>query len=177
MAVKPLPSRDLVRQLLRYDPATGELTWLPRPEEMFKKHRQFLNWNARYPGTPAGFVNEYGYRVMHFGSVLFKAHRLAWLHVHDEPVPEIDHIDGDRSNNRIANLRIATRGQNRANSITSKNNVIGVKGVSAKKGRFHARIMHDGQAIHLGSFKTLDEAAIARREAAERLHGEFVRHE
>jgi len=144
---------------------------------MFKRRRQFLNWNGRYPGSVAGSLSKFGYITVHFQAVLFKAHRLVWLHVHGEPVPEIDHIDGDRSNNRIDNLRIATRSQNRANSGTSKNNTSGIKGVNAHKNRFHARIMHNGTAIHLGSFKTVEEAAKARREAAERLHGEFTRHE
>ena len=74
MAIKPLPSRDLVRQLLRYEPATGELTWLPRPQEMFKRHRQFLNWNARYPGNPAGSISHYGYVVLHFMAPFSKRH-------------------------------------------------------------------------------------------------------
>jgi hypothetical protein len=143
---------------------------------MFRRRRQFLNWNARYPGNPAGSISRYGYVVLHFMGTLFKAHRLVWLHVYGEPVPEIDHIDGDRSNNRIENLRSATRSQNRANSVVSKNNGVGVKGVSPHKNRYHARIMHQGRAIHLGSFKTIDEAAAARRKAAERLHGEFVKH-
>jgi hypothetical protein len=177
MATKPLPSRELVRQLLDYDPVTGALTWRPRDEALFKRHSQFLNWNNRYPGSAAGYVSEYGYVVMHFQGTLFKAHRLIWLLVHGGPVPEIDHIDGDRANNRIGKLRPATRAQNRANSIVSKNNSLGVKGVTLRKGRFIARIMHNGEAIRLGSFKTLEEATKARQEVAERLNGEFARHE
>ena len=177
MATKPLPSRELVRQLLDYDPLTGALTWRQRPESLFTRHRQFLNWNSRYPGKAAGYVSDFGYVVMHFQGTLFKAHRLIWLLVHGDPVPEIDHIDGDRANNRIVNLRAATRTQNRANSGVSRNNTTGIKGVSVRKGRFLARIMHNGEAIRLGVFKTLSEASQARREAAERLHGEFTRHE
>ena len=177
MATKPLPSRELVRQLLDYDPVTGALTWRHRDEALFKRHSQFLNWNARYPGKVTGYKNSFGYLLVHIWPKLFMAHRLVWLIVHGEPVPEIDHIDGDRANNRIANLRPATRTQNRANSGISRNNTTGVKGVSVHKNRFHARIMHNGDAIHLGSFRTITEAARARQEAAERLNGEFARHE
>jgi hypothetical protein len=177
MAVKPLPSRELVRQLLDYNAATGDFTWLPRGPEMFSHIKAFRIWNARYSGKLAGHITENGYLIVRLYPTVFMAHRLAWLLVYGEPVPEIDHIDRDRSNNRIANLRAATRGQNRANSGTSKNSTTGVKGVNAHKNRFHARIMHNGDAIHLGSFRTVQEAAEARRKAAERLHGEFTRHE
>ena len=176
MAAKPLPSRELVRQLLDYNPATGMLTWRHRAEGLFKRHRQFLNWNARYSGRPTGYRTAFGYLIVRLDPTVFMAHRLIWLLVHGEPVPEIDHIDGDRANNRIANLRAATRSQNRANSGTSKNNTSGVKGVNAHKNRFHARIMQDGKAIHLGSFRTIEEAAKARQQAAEQMHGKFARH-
>ena len=176
MAPKTLPSRDLVRQLLHYDAATGVFTWLPRPREMFTSRRQFLYWNGRYVGKPAGCTERYGYRVIHLDPKTYKAHRLAWLYIHDEPVPaEIDHIDGDKGNNRISNLRAATPGQNQANTGTSPLNFLGIKGVRAYKGSFRAHIRFDGIGMHLGTFKTVEEAAEAYQEAAVRLHGEFAR--
>ena len=174
MAPKTLPSRDLVRQLLHYDVATGEFTWLRRPREMFTCQRQFLYWNGRYVGKQAGCIAPNGYHVITLNAGSFKIHRLAWLYVYGEPVPtEIDHIDRDKRNNRISNLRAATASQNQANR-TPIRTASGVKGVRPYKGSFRAYIRLNGTGFHLGTFSTIEEAAAAYREAAIRLQGEFA---
>ena len=179
MAPKTLPPRELLRELLDYDPATGILTWLPRPREMFTQKDTFLRWNKCFAGTVAGNERPRGISVGMLGT-LYSAHRLIWLLVNGEPVPaEIDHIDGNPCNNLITNLRAATRSQNVANTRRRVDNISGIKGVrhSGSGGRvgFVARIKVDGETTYLGSFATLQEAARARREAAIRLHGEFAR--
>jgi hypothetical protein len=181
MAIKNLPSRTLLHQLLRYDTETGNLIWLARPRDLFKSNRQFLNWNNRYPGTIAGYARPTmkGMAYLHIGiqGAIFKAHRLVWVHVRGEPVPDIvDHIDHDPLNNRIENLRAATMSQNRANSFGRKNNLSGVKGVYATPlGTFMAKTRHKGQDVYLGTFATKDEAAAAYEAAAVRVFGEFAR--
>ena len=181
MARKTLPPRELLRELLDYNPLTGQLIWRHRPREMFTQKGAFLRWNKCYAGTVAGNVKPNGINVGIRGSI-YSAHRLIWLLVNGEPIPsEIDHRDGNPHNNLIANLRAATRSQNVANTGRRVDNVSGVKGIrqpgnSGSIG-FVARIKVDGKTIYLGSFATLQDAAKARREAAIKLHGEFARHD
>jgi HNH endonuclease len=174
MAPKTLPPRELLCQLLHYDPDAGDFTWLPRPREMFSSKHNCGTWHTRYAGKRAGCIEPGGYRVIHLGDRTCKEHRLVWLYVHGEPVPiQIDHIDRDRTNNRIANLRAATPSQNIANSKGYGR--LGVKGVRPWKGSFRAHIRFNGTGFHLGTFATVEEAAQAYREAAIRLQGEFAR--
>ena len=183
MAIKTLPSRALLHQLLRYDAETGDLIWLPRPRDLFKRNRQFLNWNNRYPGTIAGYARPGRSNAvyLHIGiqGTIFKAHRLVWVHVRGEPVPDIvDHIDHDPLNNRIENLRAATMSQNRANSFVRKNNTLGVKGVHRnKQGTFmvFSGPSGNGARNYIGTFPTMEEATAAYKKAAEERYGEFAR--
>lgn len=177
MVRKTLPSRDLVRQLLSYDADTGEFTWMPRPRETFTDQRTFAVWNTKNAGKPAGGSKKHGYLYISIAHTQYFAHRLAWLVHYGDPVPDhIDHADGKPGNNRIANLRAATQSQNMANSKRRKNNAVGIKGVwRMTSGKFRARIAHEGVAVHLGVFDTVEEAAAAYREGAFRLHGAFAR--
>lgn len=134
-------------------------------------------WNTRYAGQIAGSV-QHGYIKINFERRFFYAHRLAWFLVHGkDTASQIDHIDGDRLNNRISNLRVASNAENQANARRQSNNTTGIKGVvRIRNGRYRAEITHDYRNINLGHFDTLEEAATVRRDAAERLHGEFARH-
>lgn len=102
-------------------------------------------------------------------------HRIIWLLERGEPVPEmVDHRDRTKLNNRISNLRAATKAQNAVNSPMSKFNTSGVKGVSLFRGKkYQARIKFQGQEIHLGTFDTLEEAAKARRDAEATMHPDY----
>jgi hypothetical protein len=181
MAFKTLPDRTLLHQLLRYDAESGELIWLPRPRDMFTNQRQFLTWNLRYAGKQAGTfragtAHRDGYRKIGLNGSIFGAHRLVWLYVNGEPVPNIiDHKDHNPLNNRIENLRASTMAQNRANSFVRSDNALGIKGVSAARNRFMAKIGHRGKLLYLGTFDTTDEAIAAYKEAAAKLFGEFAR--
>ena len=181
MAIKTLPSRALLHQLLRYDIGTGNLIWLPRTEGSVIKNRHREGWNSRYAGTIAGHVKPlprgYGYVHIAIQGTIFRAHRLVWLYVRGEPVPDIiDHIDHDPLNNRIENLRAATAAQNRANSFARGGSASGIKGVTISPyGRFRAIIHQDGRAVCLGSFATKDEAIRAYEAAAAKVFGEFAR--
>lgn len=90
---------------------------------------------------------------------------------------QVDHIDGDRSNNRVENLRLVTRAQNAKNRKLNANNVLGLKGVSfhKRRQRYIARIQADGRRIEIGSFLTAAEAAGAYDQAEVRLFGEYAR--
>jgi len=104
------------------------------------------------------------------------AHMLAWLIVYGEwPNGQIDHINGDRLDNRIKNLRVVTQQQNAFNRVLYKNNSSGVKGVSwsIAQQAWHAQIRVTGKRIHLGFFKSKNDAANAYAAASAKFHGEF----
>ena len=177
MAAKTLPDRDYLREAFAYNPETGELLWRERPAAHFPSDVYRKRWNSRRAGTIAGTLHSCGYSQIHLCHRLHFAHRIAWLIVHGEPMPiEIDHIDGNRGNNRITNLRAATRSENKVIRPTVGSDT-GIRGVRfSKGGRFNARIMLHRQEYNLGTYDTLAEAAAVRREAAERMFGEFARH-
>ena len=105
----------------------------------------------------------------------YLAHRLAWMYEHGEwPDGDLDHADRDGTNNRLSNLRLATRQQNRANSKASGRS--GVKGAYRRyNGRWQARIRANGSLKNLGHFATAEDAGNAYAEAAREAFGEFAR--
>lgn len=106
-----------------------------------------------------------------------KAHRLAWFFMTGEwPILDIDHINGDRSDNRWSNLRLANDSQNGANKRRYKNNKSGFKGViwDARHKRFKAQLKKDGKVLNLGRYHTAEEAHEAYCKAAATLHGDFA---
>ncbi|WP_047472545.1 HNH endonuclease [Delftia sp. ZNC0008] len=179
MAARILPTPEQLRELLRYEPDTGKLFWLPRPRELFATKRSFSLWNTRFSGKEAFItVGPVGYRYgAVFGHKMY-AHRVIWaMQSGSWPRADIDHINGCRTDNRFCNLRAATRAENLMNMSGSRG-ASGVKGVSLlANGIFRAEIRAYGKRFNLGRFKTLGEAAKAYAEAAHRLHGEFARTE
>jgi hypothetical protein len=155
---------EYVRSILDYDAETGVFTWV----------------NARgnlKAGSVAGTVDYQGYVRISINERRYRAHRLAWLYVHGEKINvEIDHINGVKSDNRIANLRTATRSQNEANKAKTQKNTSGYKGVSWHKDvkKWIAHIMVNQKAKYLGSFSTREEAHKAYCSAANDIFGEFA---
>lgn len=180
MAAKPLPCPTALRLLLRYEPETGKLFWRKRGRAWFKLERDQVAWNAKNGESPAiTALNSAGYAhgVVLGGSAL--AHRVAWsLHHGLPPTPVIDHKDGDPSNNRIENLRAASRVLNAQNSRPHRDAISQFRGVSRSKSPrspWRARICAGRQELDLGWFRTEVEAALAYDTAARNLHGEFAR--
>lgn len=164
----PLPSRDLLARLLRYDPETGLLYWLACDA--------VPHTPARTPGKRAfSCRTAKGY---YRGGLLGRnvmAHRAVWkLHHGTDPI-EIDHIDGNPGNNRIENLRAVDRQGNVRNARIRKTNKSGVQGVHRHCGKWVAQIRAGGRQVYLGAFERLEDAAAARRNA-ERLHGYHPNH-
>ena len=165
MLSKPLPTRDEVAQLLDYDPATGVMRW--------KTAR-----GCRPAGAIAGTPLQNLYLQIKVLGKMVLAHRLAWLlHYGKWPTNHIDHIDGNRQNNAIANLRDVSHAGNQHNRTKpQKNNLTGVLGVSrsGRDRKFTARIGVDGKKVRLGRFETAEQAQAAYVQAKRRLHAEGV---
>jgi len=157
---------DRLREVLSYNPATGEWMWLVG-----------LARRAA-AGTIAGCRNRDGYWLIGVDCQLYLAHRLAWLWMTGTwPTEQIDHIDMDKSNNKWDNIRIATPSQNGANVQARTNNTSGSKGICIDKRRhtYNARIMKKGKRHHLGSYIDLSSAIQAYRIAATELFEEYAR--
>jgi len=174
-----LVSHAEVCNLLRYDEKTGFLFWKERGVHYFKHDgrisadARMRAWNTRRAGKPAFTAdNGGGYKKGLLLGKKYKAHRLIWFIVYGEWPPMIDHINGDPSDNRILNLRSADISINMRNMRRRVDNTSGKSGVSYnKRGRvWISHISVNGKRIHLGRFKTYDEA-IVRRAAAEKKHG------
>jgi hypothetical protein len=152
----------------------GLLFWKPRPEASFKTRRGWSIWNAQNAGRLAGTIRANGYVVVSVKKRLLLAHRVVFAMHHGFMPEEIDHINGDRGDNRIENLRAASCTQNRRNSV-SKAGASGVKGVCWKrdKGKWRARV----SGRHLGYFSSKECAEGAVVAARSEMHGEFANHE
>lgn len=182
MAKKDLPSVELLRQLVRYEPETGKLYWLPRTPDMFRNGKQSKeatcnSWNVKNSGKEAGWVS--GNRIQfQINKKEYKIHRIIWkLHYGVDPVLTIDHINGNGLDNRIINLREADYSQQAINKGLQKSNTMGVKGVylAKKTGKFYSQIWSNNKTICLGHYKTFEEAVAARKAAEVKYHGEYAR--
>lgn len=166
MSEAKLPSADVIRQLLHYDPKTGKLWWRFRGREWFKSDRSFRTWNMCYAETEAfTCYDASGYRQGNLFNARTKAHRLIWAWVNGEwPKGDVDHINGVRDDNRIENLRDVTRAENLRNVRRRGDNTSGHVGVSLlpKTKRWRVRV----GSVEIGSFATLEEAVQARKAAA-----------
>lgn len=159
---------EQARAALDYDPATGLFTRLAGP---------WINPKVR-AGEAAGSACSGGYRNIGIGSRRYLAHRLAWFMVYGAwPSAELDHINGDKTDNRISNLRIATRSQNMANGPVQSNNRSGHKGVHYDRGnrKWLAYMQVDGKFKNLGRFETIEAAIAARQVAFDAQFGGFAR--
>lgn len=160
------------RECLSFNPDTGMLTWLHRPREHFKSDKAYKTFISKCVGKIAGWVASDGYINVRINGQAYRAHRLAWLVYHGKwPDNFIDHINGDISDNRICNLRDVDKFKNAQNMGRPSNNTSGFIGVGrASKGDgYRAQIFCRGERIHLGRFRTIEEAIEARKKAQNEL--------
>lgn len=169
---------DQLRELLDYDSDAGELLWRPRPREMFTRDRLWMTWNTRYAGKRAlNTIDSHGYA---HGRLLDKkhyAHRVILALTNGEWPDEVDHINGDRTDNRLSNLRAVSHQRNMRNRKRATNNTSGVTGVywSARERAWVAQIGVNGRMRSLGRFANKNDAAAARK-SADALHGFHENH-
>lgn len=165
-----VPIEDL-RDLLICDAEGGALTWRERPREMFATDKSFTVWNKRFAGKRAlNASNGKGYlRGMVNWRKMF-AHRVIWaMHYGAWPVGEIDHINGDKADNRIVNLRDVSHGENTRNAAIRRDNRTGAVGVFKVGERYAAYIRSGKRRVDLGRHASFDEALSARRVAERKL--------
>jgi hypothetical protein len=157
-------TQERLREILDYDPMTGVFT-------------ARIARSSNLPvGAIAGCLRANGYITISICNQSYYGHRLAWLYVHGRwPDGEIDHINCIPSDNRLANLREATRAQNSRNMPVFRNNICGKKGVSKRAGKWRANITKNKRRVHLGYFDTPEEAHAAYAAAARMHYGEFAR--
>lgn len=169
---------DYVAECLNYISAVGRFVWKVRPRNHFSSDRGCKGFNTRLAGNTAGHHRKDNYVHIIIDNKAYKAHRLAWLLFHGAwPDGQIDHIDGDSSNNRIDNLRTATCSQNMCNKGRYSNNTSGCKGVSfvPSTKKWRARLQKEHKRRLVGEFNTFEEAAAACNTARTILHGEYAR--
>jgi len=181
---KALPTPDQLRQLLRYEPETGKLFWLRRGVLLFSDGHRSANraqkiWNTRYAEREAfTYKNSNNYLTGRIHDRGHYAHRVIWAIVRDAwPDGEIDHISGDRTDNRIVNLRYVGHGINQQNMCRSRANTSGTTGISWDEGRKRWRVVISvgAKAVHLGRYTAREDAERARHEA-EIIHGYHPNH-
>lgn len=163
-------THEYLTKVLDYNAETGEFIW-KRPASYQMK-----------PGDIAGATNASGYILICINSIRYKANRLAWFYHYGkwpcDETPYVDHINGNKADNRIANLRLVTKSQNSRNHKGRSSNTSGVTGVTFKKSnnKWQALIGDNGTYKFLGYFDNFEDAVKARK-AAEIEYGYTIRKE
>ena len=155
---KPLPSQEELHELFDYNPKTGELTWKIKPSPKVKT------------GDQAGTLNQSGYIHIKIKRSVYKAHRLVWMWQYgkDPGSLDIDHINGNKTDNRIENLRLVTKSENGRNIKRAINNSSGVTGVYKDQKKWRAHLRFNGKRICQGRYEDWFEAVCARKSAENR---------
>lgn len=166
--MRPLPTKEHLHELLAYDAETGELTWRNRKRHWFLTDRSHAVWNGKFAGKPAlNTPKECGHLQGYLLSVMRKSHRVIWKMAYGTEPDCIDHIDGDPSNNRLANLREVTQSGNMKNQKLRIDNGTGTPGIHFDKNRglYMAYVNSEGKRKYLGRYATLERARAVREGA------------
>jgi hypothetical protein len=155
-----IPIDDL-RAAVDADIDAGTFVWRTRANVLNRV-------NVRFAGKPAFTINTHGYRAATINGVRVLAHRAIWALSHGAwPNGDIDHINGNRSDNRIENLRLVSFAENHRNAAMKCSNTSGYNGVTfiPATGRWRAKAKLDGKDIHIGVYRCVTAAAVARKSA------------
>lgn len=164
-----MPDADFLRDILDYDPETGSFTWKVRSAKCFSylknPERAAKIFNSQFAGREAFTAIGDGYKRGAILNKSYSAHRIAWkIHHGEEPRGQIDHINHNRSDNRISNLREVSHQENHKNLPIRRTNSSGFPGVRwyEKPKRWRAFITSSGKTHYLGSFLEKNDAIRAR---------------
>lgn len=150
-----------ISKYLSYNPENGVFTWVGVP----------LHGKKELLGTRAGTVHKHGYRVIRLHGKQHRAARLAWLFSNGEwPINTIDHKNGNRDDDRIENLREATKAEQNQNIVRSENSSTGIQGVYFNSGKWRVMIGVSRKLVWLGSYDSKDEAIEARKAGKAKYH-------
>jgi hypothetical protein len=180
---RELPPIKRLHECFELDADTGTLTWKARPLHHFMSAKSQKIHHTKYAGKKVGAISVQGYRVVRVTwdgkrQPEWKQHRIVWaMHYGQWPTKNIDHIDGNRANNAIKNLREATHQENSRNLRMPKNNTSGHIGVNFHKqsGKWMAYIKANGKWVYLKTHANIEDA-IAARQAAEIKYGYHKNH-
>jgi len=155
---QPMNNNDLLKEYLSYDENTVIIYWKKAPSRIVKE------------GSKAGNIGKNGYVRIQFKGRFYRGHRVAWfLYYGVWPSRGLDHINRNRSDNRIENLREVSQRENVLNKSIRKDNTSGYTGVVSFKDKWRATISDNGKRISLGDFENIEDAAKARLEAEKKL--------
>ena len=158
---------ERVSELFEYSYSSGNLI-----------RKKSTSANAR-KGNIAGYFNLAGYRKTSIDGFQYYNHRLVWLLVNGRwPTKQIDHINGNKGDNRIENLREASLSENSQNRSKQSNCSSGEKCIWWKldRQRYRVRVGVSGKYHHIGYFKNIQDAVTARDKAIKKLHGKFAKY-
>lgn len=160
------PTQELVQSLFDYK--DGVLYW----------RRATSNRNHKMVGKMAGWVGDQGYAKININGKAYSAHRLIFMFHHGYMPNQVDHVDGDRGNNRIENLRAATHEQNAQNAKLRCNNTSGIKGVSfnARRKKWIVQLRCNRRHVYVGGFDDIELAELAAVEVRDLYHKEYANH-
>lgn len=164
-------TQEIVRELLDYDPDTGILTWKERDVKWFSASGKntalgnSVRWNSRYSGIQIKTMDSKGYLYVRVFKKHYLAHRIVWLWENGCIPNQIDHINGNKTDNRYINLRNIDNQENSKNRAIGINNKSGVIGIGFHKvsNKWRAEIMNNKKYVYLGLFETKEEAINARK--------------
>jgi len=158
--------RSYCLECFEYLPDSGDFKWKERPQSHFKRAADFKGFNATHAGKGAGCLDKKGYMGVGLLGKRMLVHRLVWLMFYGEMPECIDHINGIRSDQRIANLRNVSVAENNRNRAGVHHRPDGVNGVywCHHHQKYRARLKVNGRDIHIGYFNSKEEARTARKQ-------------
>jgi len=171
-----MPTREYLLECFDYCEKSGIVVWKTRPEKHFKNIDRMKKFNKKWAGKQVGYLSKWGHLFFKINGKNQQLHRIIFkMMTGVEPTKQIDHIDGNGSNNAWDNIREADNSTNGFNKLLQKNNTTGFKGVywNAECKKFAAKVEAYGQRIYLGLFDSAELAHKAYIEKAIELHGEF----